>query len=383
MPPVEDVGSFPFFQGSGITMCKEIYRSGGDGGLLGVGRCTTSLYKDNLVNPKPTKSVNLDQFVDGSVSKLLEHCLGWDKDEDLEEDEEIFDSSLLLQCTFHTPSSLQNIRLLCSHEGCDPNHTTSKGRSALTVLFSSKPSHPNHPSVPLLPTVSALVEAGASLDQRDPTTGNTPLLDLSYLLENNHYQEAADLASFLLTYGGKNCNVNAVNHEGRSLLSYAVTYLDKTAELTRVLVNHGARVWPEENSLNSVSGIDRDREQSAFTWFLRAVIHQRGLAYTDITLDCLCHEMGRSPVRMKSHVIRVMISEGKFPRVLGPIFAQLKLTMAPFWTEPQHLRYLAWNSVRRSLGPKRLGPGSQQLGLPTPLTNYLTLGSATTRRSFK
>ena len=71
-----------------------------------------------------------------------------------------------------------------------------------------------------------------------------------------------------------------------------------------------------------------------------------------------------------------MVSEGRFPRVLGPIFLQLKLTMEPFWSEPQDLRYLAWNSVRRSLGPRRLQRSSCQLGLPAPLSRYLTLDQA-------
>ena len=76
-------------------------------------------------------------------------------------------------------------------------------------------------------------------------------------------------------------------------------------------------------------------------------------------------------------MLRVMVSEGRFPRILGPIFLQLKLTMEPFWSEPQDLRYLAWNSVRRSLGPRRLQRSTCQLGLPAPLARYLTLTQAT------
>ena len=149
----------------------------------------------------------------------------------------------------------------------------------------------------------------------------------------------------------------------------SVTYLDQSIELTRLLINHGARVWPDTNLTNptSVPEIIQDKEQSAFTWFLRAVINQRGLENSSETLDCLCHEMGRDPDRMKSHVLRVMLrlvglshiivllvifsqSEGRFPRVLGPVFLQLKVTMAPFWSQPQRLRYLAWQGVRRSIG---------------------------------
>ena len=89
----------------------------------------------------------------------------------------------------------------------------------------------------------------------------------------------------------------------------SVTYLDESIELTRVLINHGAKVWPDPNLNNptSVPEIIQDKEQSAFTWFLRAVINQRGLENSSETLDCLCHEMGRDPDRMKSHVLRVML----------------------------------------------------------------------------
>ena len=100
-----------------------------------------------------------------------------------------------------------------------------------------------------------------------------------------------------------------VNLQGRSLLSQSVTFLDESIDLTRILINHGARVWPDSalSKPTSVAEIIQDKEQSAFTWFLRAVINQRGLDNSSQTLDCLCHEMGRDPDRMKRHVQRVML----------------------------------------------------------------------------
>ena len=100
-----------------------------------------------------------------------------------------------------------------------------------------------------------------------------------------------------------------VNLQGRSLLSQSVTFLDESIDLTRILINHGARVWPDSelSKPTSVAEIIQDKEQSAFTWFLRAVISQRGLDNSSQTLDCLCHEMGRDPDRMKMHVQRVML----------------------------------------------------------------------------
>ena len=100
-----------------------------------------------------------------------------------------------------------------------------------------------------------------------------------------------------------------VNLQGRSLLSISVGYLDDSIELTRVLINHGARVWPDQSLTypRTVADITRDSEESAFTWFLRAVINQRGLTNSEGTLTCLCHVMGHQPERMKSHVLRVML----------------------------------------------------------------------------
>jgi len=375
MPPVSSLGLV-----GGDTGCfptrKEAYRVGGEGGPLGTGRCSTSLYKEALVNPKSSPGLSTPEFVDKSVSCLLEHCLGWDTPLEKEEAEEV--SSPLLQVC-----SPLNVPTLCRllTQGCDPNLTSSRGRNALHLLIAS-PSNPSTCPHLLLPAASVLIQAGASLDQRD-LEGSTPLVSLACLLEQKQFAVAAQLATLFLT-SDTNCDVNSVNLEGRSLLSYSVTYLDSSAELTRLLVNHGARVWPSPTVPKNptVDQIRQDKEQSAFTWFLRAVIKQRTLASTDTTLNCLSHEMGKQPRRMKAHVLRVMVSEGRHPRVLGPVFLQMKLSMEPFWSEPQDLRYLAWNSVRRALGPRRLERASGQLGLPPPLTRYLTLAQAR-RPTFK
>jgi len=375
MPPVSWSGALEVDTGCFPTR-KEAYRVGGEGGPLGTGRCSTSLYKEALVNPKSSPGLSAPEFVDKSVSCLLEHCLGWDTPLEKEEAEEV--SSPLLQVC-----SPLNVPTLCRllTQGCDPNLTSSRGRNALHLLIAS-PSNPSTCPHLLLPAASVLIQAGASLDQRD-LEGSTPLVSLACLLEQKQFAVAAQLATLFLT-SDTNCDVNSVNLEGRSLLSYSVTYLDSSAELTRLLVNHGARVWPSPTVPKNptVDQIRQDKEQSAFTWFLRAVIKQRTLASTDTTLNCLSHEMGKQPRRMKAHVLRVMVSEGRHPRVLGPVFLQMKLSMEPFWSEPQDLRYLAWNSVRRALGPRRLERASGQLGLPPPLTRYLTLAQAR-RPTFK
>ena len=263
------------------------------------------------------------------------------------------------------------------------------------------------PPLPPPPSRIILCAAGVPLDQRD-SLGCTPLVALGGLLERGQYSLVFELAGLLLARS--DCDVNSVNTAGRSLLSLSAAHLDHSVELTRLLLNHGARVWPGGPGGGSVAEITRDREQSAFTWFLRAVINQRSLADSRVTLACLAHEvsanlprpatpclttfyfqMGRQPGRMRGHTVRVMLHEGRHPKVLGPVFLQLKLLLSPFWAEPPHLRYLACNSVRRSLGPRRLGVAggrvgggrrlTEQLGLPRPLTQYLTLAPASNRQN--
>merc|ERR1712088_1092206 len=247
-----------------------------------------------LVNPKSSPGLSTPEFVDKSVScPLLEAC------------------------------SPLNVPTLCRllSQGCDPNLTSSRDRNALHLLITSTSNPSTCPHL-LLPAASVLLQAGASLDQRD-LEGSTPLVSLVCLLEQKQFAVAAQLAALFLA-SDSNCDVNSVNQEGRSLLSYSVTYLDSSAELTRLLVNHGARVWPSPTVPKNptVDQIRQDKEQTAFTWFLRAVIKQRTLASTDTTLNCLSHEMGKQPRRMKAHVLRVMVSEGRHPRVLGPVFLQ-------------------------------------------------------------
>ena len=104
----------------------------------------------------------------------------------------------------------------------------------------------------------------------------------------------------------------SVNLQGRSLLSLSLSYLDDSIEVTRTLINLGARVWPLEPLCGpgpgaSVPEITRDTESSAFTWLLRAVVSQRGLENTEASLECVAHVMAAQPERMKSHVIRVML----------------------------------------------------------------------------
>ena len=65
-----------------------------------------------------------------------------------------------------------------------------------------------------------------------------------------------------------------------------------------------------------------ERERSAFTWFLRSVM-ANGLAGRAETLSLLSHAMGDDPVRMQSHVMRVMMHLGHARLALGPVFNEV------------------------------------------------------------
>ena len=215
MPPVEELVKVPRF-----PTLKERYRVS-DGGPLGVGRCPYSLYKDYLVNPE-VQSVNLDKFVgkfhkvilekflilvifpDGSVSSLLEHCLGWRRDsqEVAKETAPACQRCPLLRYLSSCPSpSPDHVSLLCSQYGCD--NVDTGGQGPLHVLLGS----PGHsPATNLMDTVGRLLQAGARLDQRD-AAGNTPLLSLATLLERGEWSSAAQIATMFCTR--PDCDVNS------------------------------------------------------------------------------------------------------------------------------------------------------------------------------
>ncbi|KAG8234397.1 hypothetical protein J437_LFUL014615 [Ladona fulva] len=117
-----------------------------------------------------------------------------------------------------------------------------------------------------------------------------------------------------------------------------------------------------------------DRDQSAFTWFLRAVIRRRRVEHCSETLALLSQVMGECPRRMHSHVLRTMFRHVKCYKILGPVFYQLKLSMMRYWTQPHDLRYLCWRTLRKSLRPGgHLVSGAAKLGLPKPVQQYLLM----------
>ena len=206
--------------------------------------------------------------------------------------------------------------------------------------------------------------------------GNTPLLIAGRrLLREGAFDRAAQLSQLFLEAGS---DPNAANTEGRSLLTYSVHYMDDSIQLTRVLLNAGASVWPSgghETSTHSVEHASTTEQCSAFTWFLRSIIRRRKLdEQCERTLALLSQVMGEQPGRMHGHVMRTMFRHAKCYKVLGPVFYQLKISMMRYWTQPPELIFMCRKAIRSSLGPERLMAGdTNKLGLPSQIQSYLLM----------
>lgn len=71
--------------------------------------------------------------------------------------------------------------------------------------------------------------------------GNTALLVSGRkLLEEKQFDKAVELVKILLDEGA---DVNVINHENRTLLSYSISCMDDSIRLTTLLLNYGADVW--------------------------------------------------------------------------------------------------------------------------------------------
>uniref|UniRef100_A0A0K2VB96 Putative LOC100166615 [Acyrthosiphon pisum] n=2 Tax=Lepeophtheirus salmonis TaxID=72036 RepID=A0A0K2VB96_LEPSM len=209
--------------------------------------------------------------------------------------------------------------------------------------------------------------------------GNTPLHCLNDLLVQNLIREASTLALLLLKAGG---DINVVNNEGRTLLSYAVA-VPEAEKLVHLLLDYGALVWPsrvctiaarKNKEEDVVESLIREREESAFTWFIKSTLKHCEIRPGHLKiLYLLCHSMSEEegdPRRMKRRVLSTMIHYGRSYRVMGPIFSQLKRIISPFWTQPQPLKYLCKRKIRKAVGG---GSVPRDLYLPKSLRDYLEL----------
>ena len=233
-----------------------------------------------------------------------------------------------------------------------------------------------------------LLTSGADPSATD-ADGNTPLLQLRSLLDAELFSEAAEVAGILINESG--CDVNAINACDRTILSYSVAHADSSIALTRLLLNSGAQVWPDvaaqtaasQQSSSTIDALAREKDLSAFTWFLRALMRREHVTLDDAeeTLYLLCIVMGEQPSRMRQHVHRTMMQLGRSRSLNGPLFRKIHSAMIPYWARPQELRYICLKSIRKSLGPKRLSSGgaTSRLSLPKKLQHYVELRDVPSR----
>ncbi|XP_008477484.1 uncharacterized protein LOC103514389 [Diaphorina citri] len=221
--------------------------------------------------------------------------------------------------------------------------------------------------------------------------GNTPLLAGGRkLLKLGEFTKAEELARILLDAGSRPDDSNA---EGRTLLAYSVTHMDESIQLSRLLINAGASVWPNtvdaasEGSSTSAASTSSSTSSSAldipttpppdsiFTSYLRAVMRKRKLDDACFeTLSLIAQAMGEQPSRMHAHVMRTMFDHARCVRVLGPVFLQMKLSMSQHWCQPQSLQILcrtAFRSEAMRTKQKLNRESLQQLGLPLPLQKFV------------
>ena len=70
--------------------------------------------------------------------------------------------------------------------------------------------------------------------------GETALTYVKFLLRHGQFLLAFEAASLLLSRGA---DVDAEDYGHQTLLAHSLGYLDESADLTRLLLNHGAEVW--------------------------------------------------------------------------------------------------------------------------------------------
>ncbi|XP_071533230.1 uncharacterized protein [Panulirus ornatus] len=311
-------------------------------------------YQDTKVKSL-SKCRGCDSF---TICSLL---FGYEEQENSIEIEKFTPTALHVACLLPQPGPLVN-KLVVS--GATVNEPNVLGQTPLHALLLG-----DVRSNSVVEALRTLLDSGADVSSKD-NAGETPLHSVRNLLRQGLYDRAAQIADLLLQAGAQ---VDAANNEGRTLLTYSVEHLDDSLPLTRALLNHGASVW------GAADGSDKD--QSVFTWFLKAVITHRRVENCSYTITILSHMMADNPRRMHQHVLRTMFRQSRCYKILGPVFLELKTLMMPHWMQPASLTSLCWRTIRNSLTPKRIYSGTPQLGLPPPLQSYILLGEPTSSHS--
>lgn len=343
-----------------------------------------NLCLDVLLRPELLNEIYGDRSILGSSSNpLLEFCLDGGYLKNVENGDKEQMSPLLDLCSEFSNSSWQRssssnnkitktLQHICQ-TGCDINVQSSQGYTALHFIINgcNKETFED-----VFEAATVLLHHGLDVTLED-NDGNTCLTYLGVLLERQLFAEGLELAKLFLN--DSRCNSNHLNRSARSLLSYSAAQGDACSDLTRLLLNHGAQVWPFRAPTGcDASDVIRERDASAFTAFFRAAMSGQGLSNSQVTLRLLCDAMGAEPEFMRTHVLGTMLhlgqlSSGATSPWMVALYVQIKAFMAPYWQQPSSLRYLCTNRIRAALGPKNIISGAEALNLPTSLLSYIHL----------
>ena len=200
--------------------------------------------------------------------------------------------------------------------------------------------------------------------------GDTPLTLVRYLLEENRFDEAKQVAELLLEKGA---NPNHKNECGWTILSYSLVHQDDSLSLTRSLLHHGSSV------IISQEGVElTDQNCGPLRVLLRSVIRSQSVTNARETLHILGQVLScQNPTKMKDHVLSSIVAEGSLLTANGPdICTQVHSMLAAYWNQPKPLLHLSLQASRKRLGLKRLTSGNLKPLLIAPrIQNYLSYQS--------
>ena len=191
---------------------------------------------------------------------------------------------------------------------------------------------------------------------------DTPLTLINTMLERHDFSLALRLVEVLLEHGA---DVNHRNKTGWTALSYTVQYLDSGINISRLLINSGARIFPEVSTeRNKIFGV-----------FLRSVLLQQSLENAGNLLQLLAISASTSPQRLRTLVNTELVSEFRFPNSGVPdLLLEICRILEDYWRTPLPLTTLSANQARASIGAGRINSGTlNKLNLPGLLQDYLSL----------
>ena len=197
-------------------------------------------------------------------------------------------------------------------------------------------------------------------------------------------------------------DVNHANLAGSTLLACSLAHLDASLQLTRLLINAGARILPTRGHIHAHLPLNTflravlfkhcDTEQSLLNCDKTLGDYSSASEYspdkTDSSHDMpttgygkvlhlLATSLSADPARMKQAVEAGLVAEARFPNSALPrLVESLRKIFAAYWTQPSSLSALCLHRIRKSLvvaGAGGVSAGVDRLQLPARVKSYLKL----------